>query len=197
MPEQETRSVYYEKPGMDNTDRTLELGRQRAVALGLKHAVVASTSGKTGVRACEVLQGLRVVVVTHSVGFAGSNQVELSEEHRRRIVELGGVVLTCQHAFGGIGRAVRRKLGTYQLDEVVAFVLRSFCEGIKVACEITVMATDAGLVPAGAEVLAIGGTGRGADTAVVILAANAQDFFDLRVLEIVCKPRGGAKTPTA
>jgi hypothetical protein len=80
-------------------------------------------------------------------------------------------------------------MGTYQLDEVVAFVLRNFGEGIKVGCEITLMATDAGLVPAGEEIIAIGGTGRGADTAAVILSANAQDFFDLRVLEIVCKPR--------
>jgi len=51
------------------------------------------------------------------------------------------------------------------------------------------MATDAGLVPAGQEIVAIAGTGSGADTAVVIRAANAQDFFDLRVLEIICKPR--------
>ena len=84
---------------------------------------------------------------------------------------------------------MRRKLGTYQLEEIVAFVLRSFCEGMKVACEITVMAADAGLVPSGEEIIAIGGTGRGADTAVVVRAANAQDFFDLRILEIICKPR--------
>jgi len=57
-----------------------------------------------------------------------------------------------------------------------------------VACEITLMAADAGFVPAGQPVLAIGGTGRGADTAAVILAANAQDFFDLRVLELLCMP---------
>jgi hypothetical protein len=37
--------------------------------------------------------------------------------------------------------------------------------------------------------MAIGGSGRGADSAVVIRAAHTQDFFDLRVVELVCKPR--------
>ena len=59
---------------------------------------------------------------------------------------------------------------------------------MKVACEITLMAADAGLIRTGEAVLAIGGTGRGADTAVILRAANAQDFFDLRVTEILCKP---------
>jgi hypothetical protein len=39
------------------------------------------------------------------------------------------------------------------------------------------------------QVIAIAGTGKGADTAVVLKPANAQTFFDLEVLEILCKPR--------
>jgi hypothetical protein len=93
------------------------------------------------------------------------------------------------HALGGLGRAVRRKLGTYQVEEIIAFALRTFCQGIKVACEISVMAADAGLIPVNEEIVAVGGTSSGADTAVVLLSANAQEFFDLRVLEVLCKPR--------
>lgn len=194
MPDQTVPCVYFESPGPQNTDRTLELARDRARALGIEHVVVATTSGETGARAVDVFRGQgaptsSVIVVTHSTGFSGVNQQELLPENRERIERAGGQILTCQHALGGIGRAVRRKLGTYQLDEIVAFVLRTFCQGIKVACEITCMAADAGLVPAGSEVIAIGGTGHGADAAAVIAAANAQDFFDLRVLEIICKPR--------
>lgn len=189
MPDQEARCVYFEAVGPQNTRRTLELAQERAEQLGIKHIVVASVSGRTGVQAAEIFKGYRLVVVTHSTGFGAPNEQELLPENRALIEQAGGQILTCQHALGGFARAVRRKLGTYQLDEIVAFVLRNFCEGIKVACEITVMAADAGLVPAGQEVIAIGGTGRGADTAAVILAAHAQDFFDLRVLEIICKPR--------
>lgn len=193
MADQEVQCVYYEKPGPQHTERTLELARQRAQALGIKHIVVASTSGSTGARAAELLQGFHVVVVSHSYGFTGPNQYQLLDEHRARIIKAGAQLLACQHAFGGLARAVRRKLGTYAMDEIVAFVLRNFCEGIKVSCEITVMAADAGLIPAGEEIITVAGTGKGADTAAVVLAANAQDFFDLRVLEVICKPRVGGK----
>ena len=193
MPDQEVRCVYFEAVGPQNTRCTLELARERAEALGIKHIIVASVSGRTGAQAAELFKGYRLIVVTHSTGFNAPNAQEFLPEYRALIEQAGGQILTCQHALGGFARAVRRKLGTYQLDEIVAFVLRNFCEGIKVACEVTLMAADAGLVPAGEEVMAIGGTGKGVDTAAVILAAHAQDFFDLRVLEIVCKPRTAGK----
>ncbi len=191
MPDICIPCTYYAKAGPENTERTLEIASQRAAELGIQHIVVATTTGATAARLVARLagQGPHVVAVTHSTGFAAPNAQELLPEHRAAIVQGGGSILTCQHALGGVNRAVRRKLGTYQLDEIIAFTLRNLCQGTKVACEITVMAADAGLIPAGEEIIAIGGTGRGADTAAVILSANAQDFFDLRVLEILCKPR--------
>ncbi len=189
MSDTEAKCVYYGSVGPENTERTLQLAYERALELGIRHVLVASTSGKTGARAAEIMRDLDVVVVSHSTGFHAPNEQRLQPQYREAIEALDARILTTQHALGGVGRAVRRKLGTYQLDEIIAFVLRNFCEGVKVACELTVMAADAGLVPAGQEIVAIGGTGSGADTAVVIRAANSQDFFDLRVLEIICKPR--------
>jgi hypothetical protein len=40
----------------------------------------------------------------------------------------------------------------------------------------------------GEQVIAIGGTGRGSDTALVMLAASSQHIKRLRVNEILCKP---------
>ena len=60
---------------------------------------------------------------------------------------------------------------------------------MKVACEITIMAADAGLVRTDEEVIAIAGTHSGADTAIVVQPSNANRFFNLRVKEIICKPR--------
>jgi len=113
---------------------------------------------------------------------------QLSEEYRESIQSAGGQILTCQHAFGGVGRAVRKKLGTYELEEVMAYTLRIFGEGTKVACEIALMAVDAGLVRTDEDAISIGGTGRGADTAIVLRPTNAQTFFDMRIREILCKP---------
>lgn len=70
-----------------------------------------------------------------------------------------------------------------------AHTLRLLGQGFKVALEISLMAADAGLISTWEEVLAIGGSNSGADTAVVLTPANAQDFFELKVHEIVCKPR--------
>lgn len=188
MSESTGKITYFERTGKENTERTLEIAKERADQLDLRQLVVATTSGDTGRLAAEVFRGYDLVVVTHSAGFSRPNSVEIAEENRQAILLSGAQLLTCQHAFGGVNRAVRRKLDTYQLDEIIAYTLRIFGEGMKVACEITLMAADAGLVRTGEALLAIAGTGHGADTAVILRAVNAQDFFDLRVNEIVCKP---------
>lgn len=189
MSETIIQSIYFDKPGKQNTARTLEIAKRRADELGIRTVLVASTRGETGVLAAQQFQGYNVVVVTHSTGFKGPNVQELTEENRAAIEAAGAKVLTCQHAFGGVNRAVRKKLGTYLTDEFIAYTLRTFGQGMKVCAEIALMAADAGLVKVGEPCIAVAGTGRGADTAVVLVPANAQDFFDLRVMEVLAKPR--------
>ncbi|MCS7178744.1 MAG: pyruvate kinase alpha/beta domain-containing protein [Anaerolineae bacterium] len=184
-------ALYFSQPGPQNTDRTLEAAHRRAEELGIRTVLVASTTGETGAKAVQVFQGYNVVVVTHSTGFRAPNNQELRPEYRAAIEAGGGRILTCQHAFGGINRAVRRKLNTYLTDEIIAFTLRNFGEGTKVCIEIALMAADAGLVRVDEPCIAIAGTGHGADTALVLKPANAQAFFDLRVMEIIAKPRLG------
>ncbi len=189
MPEIAVTSIYFENPGPENTERTLEIARRRAEELGIKTILVASTTGETGVRAAELFKGYNVIVVTHSTGFRRPDFQELTEENREAIEAAGAHILTCLHAFGGIGRAVRKKLGTYELEEIVAYTLRIFGEGMKVVCEMALMAADAGLVRTDEMVLAIAGTSSGADTAVVLRPAHTQNFFDMRIVELLCKPR--------
>jgi hypothetical protein len=189
MSEIMVQGVYFEKQGRGNTERTLQIAKARAEELGIRTILVATTSGATGVRAAEEFRDFNVVAVTHSTGFKQPNVQELTEENRQAIEAAGAKILTCQHAFGGVGRAVRKKLGTYELEEIIASTLRIFGAGMKVACEITLMAADAGLARTDEPVIAIAGTGRGANTAVVLRPANAQTFFDMRIMEILCKPR--------
>lgn len=185
----EIQSVYFPGPGSANTEKTLEIAKKRAEQLGIKTVVVASTSGETGVKAVKLFTNCRVVVVTHATGFPGPDIQEITQQNRAEILEKGGMILTATHAFGGVGRAVRRRLNTYQVDEIIAHTLRVFGEGTKVACEIVLMAADAGLISTDEEVISIGGTASGADTALVIKPANTQDFFALKVKEVLCKPR--------
>jgi len=60
---------------------------------------------------------------------------------------------------------------------------------MKVCVEIVLMATDAGLTSIDKDVIAIAGTGRGADTAVLVRPASTSDFFNLKIKEIIAKPR--------
>jgi hypothetical protein len=166
----------------------LELAKRRADELGIRVVIVATTRGDTGAKAAELFRGYNFVAVTHSTGFGEPNVQELTDANRAAMEAAGAQILTCQHAFGGANRAVRRKLGTYELDEIIAYTLRIFGQGMKVCVEIALMAADAGLVRVGEPVVAIAGTGHGADTAVVLVPVNAQDFFDLRVLEVLAKP---------
>jgi hypothetical protein len=181
--------VYFDQPGPGNTLRTLETAAMRAEELGIKNVVVSSTSGETGLTALRFFNPQNLVVVTHSTGFLRPNYQELKPEFQKKLEEAGVNILTCQHAFGGVGRAVRKKLGTYELEEIIAFALRNFGEGTKVAIEIAVMAVDAGLILAGKPCISLGGTGKGVDTALLLKPAPAQDFFDVKIMEILAKPR--------
>jgi hypothetical protein len=90
--------------------------------------------------------------------------------------------------FSGVDRAIQARFDTVYPVGIIAQTLRMFGQGMKVVAEIVAMAADAGAIPADKDVVAISGTGRGADTAVVISPANAHRFFDMVIKEIIVKP---------
>jgi uncharacterized protein len=189
----EKKIVYFEKPGGEETTKnTLALAKARADELGIKTVVIATTEGKTGAMAVKVFKGFKIVVVTHVGGFAEPNMQELTPENRKTIEDGKGIILTTTHALGGIQRALAATMPpppSHAIGDVTAMALRLFGQGMKVACEVSAMAADAGLVRTDEEVVSIGGTGRGADTAVVLTPANVHRFFQTKVREIICKPR--------
>jgi hypothetical protein len=185
----EAKTVYFSSPGSGNTDEVLRIARQRAEELGIKTVLVASTTGKTAAEAVDLFTGMKVIAVSHSAGFREPDTQEFNEENRKLVEGKGGTVLTTTHAFAGVSRAMRKKFSTYVIGDVIANTLRIFGEGMKVVCEITLMAADSGLARTDEDVIAIAGTSRGADTAVVIRPVNSQDFFDLKIKEVLCKPR--------
>jgi hypothetical protein len=184
----ERRPVYFATKGEQNTDVLLELVSSYAKNEGIKDIVVASTTGKTGAKAAKIFKDYNVVIVTHSFGFQEPNKNELQEENRKEILANGAKIFTGTHVLSSVERAIRRNFNTIQPLELIANVLRLFGEGTKVCVEITLMAADAGLIPIDRDVIAIGGTGGGADTALRIQPANAAKFFDLKVREIIAKP---------
>ena len=190
----EVKTVYFDKPGgEENTNATLSLARNRADELGIKTVVVASTVGGTAVKAVDVFQGLKVIIVTHVAGFREPNTQEFTEENHKIVASKGATILTTAHAFGGVHRSLTTGGGhpapSNNIGDIIAMTLRTFGQGTKVALEVAAMAADAGLVSTDEEIVSIGGTGRGADTALVLQPANVHHFFQLKVKELICKPR--------
>ena len=180
---------YWDKPGKQNIDKTLTLALKRAKQLKIKNIIVASCSGMTAKKLLEKEKKINIVSVSHQSGFYKPGQCELSKKTKEFLEKKGVAVYTGTHFFGGLGRAVRFKFGGLEVEELAANTLRIFGEGAKVAVEISIMALDAGLIPYDKEIIAIGGTGQGVDTAIVCLPRHGKDFFAFEVREIICKPR--------
>ncbi|MBW2121241.1 MAG: hypothetical protein JRH07_05270 [Deltaproteobacteria bacterium] len=181
--------MYFDKAGTENTEATLQIAKEEALKRKINHIVVASTCGDTGLKMAEMLEGTGVslVVVSHNVGFKEPGKGEFDADKARRIAGLGGRVLTATMVLRNTGTAIREKQG-YSQQDLIANVLRMLGQGMKVCVEIVAMAADAGLIPF-ADVVAVAGTSRGADTAVIIGADSSNRFFDIKIREILAKPR--------
>jgi hypothetical protein len=187
----EKKIIYFEKPGIENTSDCLEVVKNALKEDKYKHVVVASTSGDTGTLFSEALKNsaINLIVVTHSAGFKEPNTLEMPVEIRRKIEANGTKVFTGSMLTHSLETCLASKFGGSYPTLIIANSLRRFGEGAKVCCEITMMAADAGLIPEGEEVLAVAGTAKGADTVMIIKSAASKRFLDLRVLEILAKPR--------
>jgi len=187
----EKKIVYFEKPGRANTEACVGIVKEAVKSEGHRFVVAASTTGDTGLALAEVLagSGARLVVVTHSAGFKEPNHSEMAEDIRRKIKSYGAEVYTGSMLTHSLDVAFSGKFGGSYLSQIVSNSLRRFGEGAKVCCECVMMAVDAGLVPEGEEILCVAGTARGADTVLLVRSAASKRFLDLRVLEILAKPR--------
>lgn len=181
----ESKIVYFEKKGAGNTDEVLGLVSERLKKSDVRTIVLASTTGSTARKAMEWFKssGIRLIVVPHQHGFPnGSPECRFPQELVREIRNAGHEVHFGTMLFH------TDKLFESRQPQAVANFLRSFSEGYKVCYEIVLMASDAGHLAAGEKVIAVAGTGLGADTALVMQAATTQDLRRLKVQEILCKP---------
>jgi len=182
--------TYFDSSGEENSGKCLEICK-KLFQEGYKHFVVASTRGKTGLLFAESFRSIdaNLVIVTHSAGFKEPGKLEIPAETAEQIRSLGAKVYTGTILTHSIETSLMSKHQGVYPAYIVTQTLRRFSQGVKVGVEIVMEACDAGLIPEGEEVVAVGGTGWGADTVVIIESAASKRFLDLKVLEIVAKPR--------
>ena len=187
----ELKALVFDKAGEHNTDATLQAARERALALGIRQIVVASSHGDTARRAHALFApaGIQVIAVSICHGWESEGWT-MSTETKAELAALGVVVHTGIHALGdSVGSAFTEKQGGRTPEEIVRETLYRFSQGMKVAVECLLMAADAGLLDMSQEVVAIAGTGSGADTAIVCKPAYPRTFHALEIREVLAKPR--------
>ena len=185
--------MYFDSPGPENTEETVKIAVHEARERKISHIVVASNTWATAFVPAEEArkQGYegKLICVTHVYGFKENGKNELSDENREELERQGIRVCTAGHALSGAERCLSRKFqGAYPV-EIIAHTLRMLGQGIKVCVETAVMALDAGLIPNGRPVIALGGTVRGADTASILSPGYSSSILETRIHEILCKPK--------
>jgi hypothetical protein len=183
--------LLFEEPGPANTEATLQAARQRAEELGIRHVVIATSTGDTVLKALDAFEDtdVEIIGVTLLAGlwkvYAAPDQAKLEAAQAR-----GARFLTATHTLmGNVEAAIREKFGGLPPVEIIAHTYYTFCQGMKVAVEVAIGAADAGLAPTDREVIAIAGTNTGCDTAIVLQPASSVRFFETSIREIIAMPR--------
>lgn len=181
--------MYFEEKGKINTEQCIKLAIEAAKERNIKHIVVATSTGDTAKLLKEVCEDINVVCVTLAYGYGNPGENKITKEAIEELNSNGFKVLSTTHVLSGAERALSNKFGGISPVEIMAYTLRMFGQGTKVAVEVAVMAMDAGLIPAGEEIIAIAGSGKGADTALIMLPAHASNILENKITEIICKPK--------
>lgn len=191
------RKIYYFKYcGEANTRKVLEIIKLRCVELGPKTLIMASETGKSAIEALNTFKGtdIKMIVVTHypakTWGPKGDIPIGLKRKEyaaNLRKLEASGVrVVQGTRPFVPPSRALNWNL---TLEAILDKTLELFGAGTKIAIEAAVMATDAGEVEEGEEVVSCAGTFKGLDTALIVKTAYSMNFFKkFEVREIIAKP---------
>ena len=179
--------MHFKRKGSGNTAQTVKLALAAAGERGIRNIVVASSSGRTALLFANDI-GIAVVCVANAYGYPDSGKGGLDKATRDRLKQESIEVLATTHVLSGVERGISSECGGMYPAEIMSNTLRMLGQGVKVCVEVSIMALDAGLVPFGEKIVAVGGSGKGADAAVVITPAHARKVFDTRIHEIICKP---------
>lgn len=152
--------TYFEQQGNDYTDDLIKSVKDKLESSDdIKRILIASATGESALKLYAALDDfdVEIINVSHNIGFSGENESDISDEMIKKLEDVGIKTYFGLHAFSGAARGVTNKYGGYSPLDVVADTLRMFSHGVKVSAEISIMAADAGLVPVGEKIIAIGG----------------------------------------
>jgi hypothetical protein len=181
---------YFDEKGPVNTEKTLEIAIAHAREAKIGTIVIASSTGETALKLHRMAGNeVRIISVTYNAGSRFRSEVEQFNKNRDALLEKGIPVVRGLHALSGSEKGFSEKYKTTFLPlNVVADTLRMFSQGVKVCVEIAMMASEHGFVTPDEDVVVVGGSGHGADTALVMKPVFAADMFKARIKALLCMP---------
>lgn len=183
--------VIFKKISQENTSVTIKIALDKAKEMSTD-VVLATSSGNSAIAiaeyAAETGYSGKIVAITQVWGTRKPGENEMSDETRKKLTDLGVILVTAAHTLSGVERSLSGKFGGVYPVEIMAYTLRLFSQGVKVCVEVASMALDAGAIKEPREVVVLGGTGRGLDTACIITPGYSAKIFETKIHEILCKP---------
>jgi len=154
-----SKTYCFGEPGLKNTESVIQAVSEKIHETGIKTVIVASSTGKTAIQFAETLKKkVRLIAVSWK---------KILPENIRALKNLG--VTVCEYEdylpLRGSGNDLIRN--TYY----------TLGQGLKVCVEVVLIAVDKGAISAGQDVIAVGGTGGGSDSAAIIKTTSTADMF--------------------
>lgn len=192
------RQVYYfDEPGKGNTQWVIEAVSQRLKLGGIKKVIIASTSGKTAVEFARSLKDKAELVCVSEAPYRrewGEQWPCLKQTFRRELEKLGVAIVDNAPYVLHSSVLEAAKWPNTSPEQLVKETLYSFGQGMKVAVEVALTAVSCGYVTPYEDVIGVGGSSKGADTAIVLRATYPASLFDkdpakrLEVREVIAMP---------
>jgi len=192
------REVYHFKsPGKDNTDLVVEAVTKAVERGGIRDIVVASTSGATALIFARALKDEARIFCVSDGAFRrewGWDYPCMDQKNKEELESLGTIVLD-RVPYVLHGSIYESSKYCYPSPETTfRETLYAFGQGMKVAVEVVLTSVACGVLEPYKYVIGVGGSGGGADTAVIVRATYPGTIFStdkekrLEIREILAMP---------
>ena len=182
--------TYFETPGPANTADALKLAVEAARQYGIEDIVIATTAGGTAKMMADEIEheGLHVTIVAYAYGQKEPGTNPMPAELRRYLFDKGFDVISAAHALSGVERSMSTTFGGVYPTELIAHTLGRSRQGTRGCFAARAMACDAGCVTGGKPIVAVAGTGSGADTVLILRPEVSSKLLKTKIDRIICKP---------
>ncbi len=199
---------FFENPGKENTNKVIKAVVKRVEEGDIEATIIASISGRTAIKVAEHLEksGLKTKLVCVSGPPSWEKFPEykfplIRERERRKLKGFGVQIIDqVEEPFKAITfrNWWEKKTIKVERPESDLFWMTLICvggHGFRTAVEVIFMAVEDGVIKVGERVIAIAGTGEGADSAIVMKACRFEDAVGshppkrMKIEEILAMPK--------